>query len=175
MGAVVDLNKKRAEKDAPEPDKDIFDLCEALREYVDHANQAPDLIQRNGVYVPNPVKHGDIQSVEHDGIEVGYRIIEKPDGITCTREIFVRFDQPVATIPDAEKDPVMLAVFDAFLMEGQGSVEMFTFQFGNVQVKNPGTHDCIRIRQDFAPLVLARTDGPGVKIDDNIERLLQGK
>ena len=171
MGTVVDLGAKREEK-AATPDQDILDLCEALREYVDHANQAPAMIQRNGVYVPNPVKQGAIQSVEHDGIEVGYRILEHEDGITCTREVFVRFPQPIGTIPDEQKDPVMLAIFDAFLMEGQGEVDMLTFKFGDVRVKNTGTHDCIRIRQDFAPLVLQGSGGSGIKIDDNLERLL---
>lgn len=172
MGSLIDFPGREAEKQGLEPDPDLLTLCEALREYVDHANQAPDLVLRNGVMQPNPVKKGLIQSIEYDGVEVGYRLVEHET--TVTREIFIRFEQSVGSIPDSQRDPIMMAIFDAFLMEGQGPVDFETFKFGDARVRNKGNHDCVKITQTFAPLVLQKTDGPGIRIDDDVDRLLRG-
>ena len=78
------------------------------------------------------------------------------------------------SIPEEERDPIILAVFDVFLMEGQGEVKMVTYNFHNVHRRNRNTHDVLHITQEFSPIVLTKreTAKTHIKIDDDIDRIL---
>ena len=171
------------EKHRSEPDPKLTLLLEGLREYVDNIGKAPNVALRGGIFrgVDLTTK---FQQVNYDGILVAYRLhIGKlmdlnrapwykiiPDDNIYTREVLVRFEQAVKTIPEDQKDPIVLAVFEVFLMEGQGEVGMETFWFGNRGRRNSNVHDCLRITQEFSPLIL--TQGPSalthIKFDDSI-------
>ena len=121
MGDIIKMTPEQArrEKQSVEADPELIAVLEGLREFVDNINRAPSITLRGQTYRAIDLSRM-IQSVAWNGVEVGYRLRDSMDGMI--REVFVRFEQPIMSIPEEERDPIILAVFDVFLMEGQGEV-----------------------------------------------------
>ena len=159
-----------AEKQAIEADGTLIPILESLMNFVDNLGKAT-MGLRGGVYRHIETK-GKINSVHYDGCEIGYRLI--PGDTIFKREVFIRFDQPIRTIPDEQRDPIVLAVFDVFMMEGQGQVKMDSFRFNNIGDKKGRRHDCLKVSQEFSPLVLTMTPTAKghIKINDDLDKIL---
>lgn len=185
------MNDKQAhaEEQVIEADQALIPILEGLRDTVDNIGKQPLIADRNGVFRPIDV-NAMITSIQYSGVEIGYRLhMGRLEGYKCvpdpdilTREIVMRFEQPLVTIPDDQQDPIVLAVFDVFLEQQQGEVSMETFLFGSVHKENrlhisrldDRYHDCHRFTQEFSPLILMRTSTAHshIKIDDDIDKVL---
>ena len=165
------LNKQaHAEKQAIEADKTLIPILESLMNFVDNLGKAT-MGLRAGLYRHIDTE-GNINSVRYNGCEIGYRLT--PGEPIFKREVFIRFEQPIITIPDEQRDPVVLAVFDVFMMEGQGQVTIDSFRFNNIGDKKGRRHDCLKVSQEFSPLVLTMTPTAKghIKINDDLDKIL---
>ena len=165
-------NQAHAEKQAEvEADQALIPLLEELVAGI-HKMASVSLCVRNGVYsfinTDNMVK-----SFHYDGCEIGYHL---EPGKTMLGEFTVRFEQPIKTIPDEQKDPIIAAVIDTCGMEGQGMTAIQTFKHGQFNTRR-GTgdeHDCFLIAQSFSPLALTMTPTAKghIKINDDLDKIL---
>ena len=165
------LNKQaHAEKQVIEADKILVSILESLLNFVDNLGKAT-MGLRGGVYRSIHTQ-GRINSVCYNGCEIGYRL--RTGNTIFTREVFIRFEQPIRSIPDIQRDPIVLAVFDVFMMEGQGPIEMDTFKFGDLKYRGGKSDDCLKLSQEFSPLVLSMTPTARghIKINDDIDKIL---
>jgi len=152
MAEITNINAHK-EKQLAKADPKLVALLIGLREHVDHLGKAPEISLVGSTFRAKDLSK-KIYTILYDGVEIGYRLHPDTAPDIWTREAMAHFEQPLRTIPDEEKDPIVLAIFEAFLMEGQGEVSMETWQFGNYGRRNKNTHDCIRITQEFSPIVL---------------------
>lgn len=181
MAKIIDIQTHK-EKLPIEADQNLVPLLEGLMEMVDHSGSKPITGFRGGVYTPLDLSTM-VSSIQYDGVEIGYRLhLGRLEGYKCipdphimSREVLIHFEQSLKSIPDEQKGPIVLACFDVFLQNQQGPVEMETFCKGNIKRRNSNTHDCLRFTQEFAGLFLVKTDTAKthIKIDDDIERLLE--
>lgn len=132
-----------------EADPRLIPILQGLREWVDHAKRLDN----------------KIDPIEYDGVFIGYRVKETRPGV-FEKEVLIKFDQPIADIPQEEKDPIALACFEVFLQEGQGPVEMYIAG---------DRKEALIITQEFQPLILTKTETAKthIKIDDDIDRIVQ--
>lgn len=136
------------EKNTSEPDMRLVEILKGLREWVDHAKHLSS----------------DIQPIEYDGVFIGYRVREVKPG-HYEKQVLVKFSEPIADIPQEQKDPVVLACFEVFLQEGQGEVGLEIIG---------DNRDALEITQEFQPLLLTKTETAKthIKIDDDIDRIV---
>lgn len=143
MGSVMQFET------VAEPDKMLLAKCEALREFVDNINRAPLLSRRNGIY--QALRTDQVNHFKADGWIVGYRLVDHPlSAGHMTRLVFLKAEQPLAEIPDGDRDRVMTAVLEVFC-----DVGVSTPRIDQVAL------DCIRIEQDFIPTLLVERN-PGL-------------
>jgi hypothetical protein len=107
--------------------------------FVNNLNKTPDLSLRGGVY--KEIAKVDVFTASFDGWEVGYKVEDM--GYTIRRKIFLKCEQPLAEIPDAQKDPVLAAVFEVFLEKGQGMPQVDQI-----------SEFCVMVEQDIIPLLM---------------------
>jgi hypothetical protein len=103
---------------------------------------------------------GAVMTSKREGWEFGCKV--EDHGEFMRRKIFVKcLGQPLATIPEAEKDPIMAVVFDTMLDESTPAT--------SIEILAP---DCVMIVQDFVPILLQKTDRARghIKFDDGILR-----
>jgi hypothetical protein len=107
-----------------EVDGRLKDMCESLKDHVDNLGMA-----------------GKIAMSTCDGVEIGYRVQEFRTYIR--REVFVKTPgQKIEDTTKEERERIMAAVFDVFLVEGAGLPEI-------TQI----AHDCLRLVQDVIPMI----------------------
>lgn len=107
--------------------------------FVNNLNKTPDLLLRGGIY--KEIAKADLFTCSFDGWEVGYKIEDM--GYTIRRKIFLKCEQRLREIPDAQKDPVMAAVFEVFLEKGQGMPWV-----------NQISEFVMKVEQDVIPLLM---------------------
>jgi hypothetical protein len=105
----------------------------------------------------------DIQGIGRDGVHIGYRVKEVREGI-FNKEVFLRFEQPIAEVPEEERDLIAFDCFDVFLQEGQGPVEFDVVNNGKTLI----------MTQEHMPLLLTKreTAKGHIKIDDDLDRIV---
>lgn len=129
------------------PDAKLQEACESLREHVDNINRAPVIHLAGRVYHSRDADA--IQTVKHQGVEIGYRL--RDFGKFMRREIFVKVPgHKLDDVNKDEKERIVTAVFNAFLIPGANLPEI-----GQI------APDCLLIRQDFIPLHLVEK-APGL-------------
>lgn len=139
-------------------DKKLIPVLQDLRWMVENINKLPDITKRGGKF--SGIDPNMVYTTKVDGWEFGYKL--EDHGLHMTRKIFIKnLEAKFSEIPDKEKDPVMIAVFDTMLDRGMPGTEIV-----------PIAEDCIMITQDFVPLVLTKSDSAKghIKIDDNALR-----
>jgi len=107
--------KKKLNRKYLKFDQTAAHLLVDLFTFVNNINITPDLALRGGVY--RELAKADIFTQRGDGWEVGYKLTDK--GVVLERKIFVKFEQPIAEIPESQRNPIMVAVMETFLEKGQ--------------------------------------------------------
>ena len=107
--------------------------------FVNTLGKTPDLALRGGVY--RQIADAEVHTQSFDGWEVGYKIEDL--GMVWRRKIFLKCEQPLAEIPEDQKNPVMAAVFEVFLEKGQGPPEIEQI-----------SEFCVLVAQDVMPLLM---------------------
>jgi len=99
---------------------------------------------------------GQVMTSKKDGWEFGCKIEDL--GITMRRKVFIKAEQPLAEIPEKDKDPVINVVMDVMLDRGQPATAIEVI-----------SSDCIMIVQDFVPILMEKSDTAKthIKINDN--------
>lgn len=103
---------------------------------------------------------GAVMTTKREGWEFGCKV--EDHGEFMRRKIFVKcLEQPFATIPEADKDPIMAVVFDTMLDESTPAT--------SIEILAP---DCVMIVQDFVPILLQKTPTARghIKIGDGVLR-----
>jgi len=116
--------------------------CDAMMDlfmFVNNINQAPDLAIRGGVY--KKIAEADVFTVKFNGWVVGYKL--EDHNIFFRRKIFLNCEQPLRTVPEEQKDPVLGALMDIFLEKGQ-SLPSITYTDETALV----------VQQDVIPFVM---------------------
>lgn len=100
---------------------------------------------------------GAVMTSKSGGWEFGCKV--EDHDLFMRRKIFVKAEQPMATIPEREKDPVMAVVFDVMLDQGAPATSIEAI-----------AHDCVMIVQDFVPILLQKTNTARghIKIRDGV-------
>ena len=99
---------------------------------------------------------GMVMQAKRDGWEFGCKVEDY--GLFMRRKVFVKAEQPLRSIPEREKDPVMLVVMDEMLEQGTPATSIETI-----------APDCVMIVQDFIPILLHKTPTARghIKINDS--------
>ncbi len=121
-------------------DTKIQDALEALRNFLDNINKTASLALRGPIY--KGVDPKVVQTIKVDGVEFGYKVEDHV--IFIRRIIYIKFPgYKVEEIGDPDRERIMTAVFNVFIVPGAGMPEI-----GQIAV------DCLRITQDIVPLML---------------------
>jgi len=109
-----------------------------LRHFVESLNANPDIALRSGVF--KGLEKDQVFSRKLDGWEVGFKLDDHV--IYMTRKVYVKCEQPLVEVPDAEKDSIFAAVLEVFMDKGQSipNIEQIAI-------------DAVIITQDFMPLL----------------------
>ena len=108
-----------------ESDTRLKDMCESIRNDVDNLKAT-----------------GRIMTGRCDGVEIGYRVKEFRTFIR--REVFIKTPgQKIDDTTQEQREQIMAAVFDTFLVEGAGLPEIKQISF-----------DCLLLTQDLIGMIL---------------------
>lgn len=134
----------------PKIDAAIKTKLEALRYRVENPNKRSIVILKSGVYKTRD--DALIQSIDHDGFVVGYKLYENRQTGCFVRVVLIKIPgYKINELPNGQIDPILNACFDAFIDKGQSMPG----------IKNIGP-EAIEIKQTFLPLYLKK--GKMVKI-----------
>ena len=133
MGSSVTAEKLERSRKIIRHDERMEFVLEGLRDFVDNLNQ-----QKTSFGFDDK----QVQSIKFDGVEVGYRLIDRT--VAMTRQVFIKTpDYKLSEIPPEEMKPIMAAVFQVFIIPGAGSP--------NIKIINT---DCVMLEQSFVPMLL---------------------
>lgn len=123
-------------------DKILFEKLLNLKELVENLSKQPDIALRGGVY--KELSEADVHVVKHDNWEIGYKVI--PGAISNINRIFVKCnDYKFREIKEAEKNQVMVTVFDVFLDKSQESPLIQMINDSTFKIEQVVTPLCSRI------------------------------
>jgi len=148
MGSLVRSFQRKRAKEAKitKPDPELMAQLEELRATVDNFNKMPKVAERNGTF--RALDPTAVYTTRRDGFEFGYQLVDL--GVVVQRTAYVKCDQPLREVPEAEWFPILTTAFEAFIDEGAEYPEMAMI--------SPFT---LRIRQKFATLHLVEMQ-PGI-------------
>jgi hypothetical protein len=100
---------------------------------------------------------GSVMVAKRDGWEFGCKVEDHQ--VFFRRKVFVKAEQPMCSIPEHEKDPVIAVVFDEMLDKGTPATD--------ITVISPY---CVMVVQDFVPVLLQKTPTARghIKVDDSV-------
>lgn len=121
------------------PDTKIQEALEALRDYLDNINKAPDISLGSVYKAKEPTV---VQTVKVDGLVFGYKI--EDHHVFIRRIVFIKVPGfKVSDFSDTDRERILTAVFNVFVLPGGRTPEI-------VQVAS----DCLRMIQDTVPMIL---------------------
>lgn len=100
---------------------------------------------------------GQVMTSKREGWEFGCKV--EDHDVFMRRKVFVKAEQPWATIPEADKDPIMNTVFDVMLDQGTPAT--------SIEIIAP---DSVMVVQDFVPILLQKTNTARghIRINDSL-------
>lgn len=127
-----------------ERDEDLKGKLEGIKNFVQNINKTPEMAFRNGIY--QAIDPDAPYGFKYNGWYFAFQLKEAPGSeIMMKRVIYVKnLEQPIHELTKYEKDPIMRTVFDVFLDEAAGPVDIA-----------PIAADCVKIEQAFFPLLWA--------------------
>ena len=120
------------------PDQALVTQLQDLKNMVETIVSQPDIALRGGVY--KELTTVDVLTTIYNNFEVGYKV--QQGAISNLRKIFVKVNDYLwSDIPQDQREPVMVAVFDVFLDRSQAAPEI-------TQI----SPQCVLLQQHVVPL-----------------------
>lgn len=127
------------------PDQNVIGALTELRQHTENINSQPSLIFKNGVYRGRD--KDEVQTVVLPGWEFGYRVKDLGNGV-MQRRVFIKCrDEKLSDIPDAQLNPILIAVFETCIDIAEGFPDMEYV-----------ADDCILMTQNFMPVFLVENN-----------------